>query len=250
MILDPDIDNTTLDAIYDQVADYMLQMSRFEFPRIGAFSKDLASCVWAVTGRPLTYNMNELATSTNFLVDQFPTEPFDRASDYFNAIAKEHLIHLRIQRNLAEDVEDARRRFIARHQLMRLIPKYCIDDNGPFKIFCDDMQPSDMLINPDTLRITAVLDFEFTNVMPAQFTYDPPWWLLLLGPDMWLERYTINEFMVRYVPRMEHFLRALERLKPNQHRRRSHLSSRVFLPRCVIHGRLGVSGLIMQRGRA
>jgi hypothetical protein len=67
-----------------------------------------------------------------------------------------------------------------------------------------------MLADPDTLRITAVLDFEFTNTMPAQFAYDPPWWLLLLGPDMWLENHSMEEFMIRYMPRMEQFLRALE----------------------------------------
>ena len=70
-----------------------------------------------------------------------------------------------------------------------------------------------MLAHPDTLRITAVLDFEFTNAMPAQFAYDPPWWLLLLGPDMWLEHHSMEDFMVRYVPRMEQFLRALERVE-------------------------------------
>ena len=31
-----------------------------------------------------------------------------------------------------------------------------------------------MLVDPKTLRIIAVLDLEFTNAMPAQFTYDPP----------------------------------------------------------------------------
>jgi hypothetical protein len=49
--------------------------------------------------------------------------------------------------------------------------------------------------------------------MPAQFVYDPPWWLLLLGPDMWLERRTIKEFLARYEPKMEQFLRALERVE-------------------------------------
>lgn len=70
-----------------------------------------------------------------------------------------------------------------------------------------------MLNDLDTLRITAVLDFEFTNSMPAQFTYDPPWWLLLRGPDMWLERYGMDEFLTSYVPRMEQFLRAVERVQ-------------------------------------
>jgi hypothetical protein len=70
-----------------------------------------------------------------------------------------------------------------------------------------------MLVDPDTLRITALLDFEFTNTMPAQFAYDPPWWLLLLGPDMWLEHYSMKEFLACYVPKMEQFLRALKRVE-------------------------------------
>jgi aminoglycoside phosphotransferase (APT) family kinase protein len=211
VILNLGIDDATLNTIYDQLADYMLQISRLDFPRIGAISKDHVSNTWSVTGRPLTYNMNELATCTGYPVDRFPTTPFDRASDYFRSVASEHLIHLRTQRNLADDAEDAQKRFIARHRFAQLIPKYCIDDAGPFKVFCDDMQPSNMLVDPDTLCITAVLDFEFTNTMPAQFAYDPPWWLLLLGPDMWLERYSMKEFLARYVPKMEQFLQALER---------------------------------------
>ncbi|KAL9114568.1 MAG: hypothetical protein Q9187_007447 [Circinaria calcarea] len=70
-----------------------------------------------------------------------------------------------------------------------------------------------MLADPTTFQITAVLDFEFTNAMPAQFAYDPPWWLLLLGPDMWLEHHTMEEFVTSYEPRMEQFLRALERVE-------------------------------------
>ncbi|KAI5862555.1 hypothetical protein GGS23DRAFT_81747 [Durotheca rogersii] len=210
MILNPAIEEETLDVIYNQLADFILQISRLEFPLIGAISKD-ASETWTVTGRPLTYDMNELATGTGYPADQLPTAQFRRASDFFQSISNQRLLHLKTQRNLAEDEADVRRRFIARHRFKQLIPEYCIDDDGPFKVFCDDMQPANMLIDPKTLRITAVLDFEFTNSMPAQFTYDPPWWLLLRGPDVWLDQDRIDEFLARYVPRMEQFLRALER---------------------------------------
>lgn len=70
-----------------------------------------------------------------------------------------------------------------------------------------------MLIDPDTHRITAVLDFEFTNAMPASFTYDPPWWLLLSGPEVCLERCALDEFLELYEPRMEQFLRSLARVE-------------------------------------
>ena len=106
-----------------------------------------------------------------------------------------------------------------------------------------------MLVNPETLRITAVLDFEFTNAMPAQFTYDPPWWLLLSGPEMWLDRCAMEEFLALYEPRMEQFLQALERVEEESTLMRNGLIGRVSPPGCVIRGGPAASGLTMQRGR-
>ncbi|KAH7019491.1 hypothetical protein EDB80DRAFT_700952 [Ilyonectria destructans] len=154
--------------------------------------------------------MNELATVAGYPNGLFPTSTFDRASDYLKSVVHEHLAHLWTQRNLADDSEIAQARFIARHRFVQLIPKYCIDDARPFIPFCDDLRPSNMLVHPETLQITAVLDVEFTNAMPAQFTYDPPWWLLLAGPEVWLDRGSIDEFRDRYEPRMEQFLQAVE----------------------------------------
>ncbi|KAJ9296886.1 hypothetical protein DTO271G3_5085 [Paecilomyces variotii] len=213
MVLNPNIDNTTLDKIYHQIAHYMLQLSQLTFPRIGAIARNHASGTWYVARRLLTYNMNELATVAGYPAGQFPIAPFDRASDYLKSIANEHITHLWTQRNLADDPEIAQKRFIARHRFAQLIPKYCTEDSGPFRLFCDDMRPSNMLVDPETLRITAVLDFEFTNAMPAEFTYDPPWWLLLSGPEIWLDRCSMEEFLALYEPRMEQFLQALERVE-------------------------------------
>jgi hypothetical protein len=154
--------------------------------------------------------MNELATVAGYLDDLFPTSTFDRASDYLKSVAHEHLAHLWTQRNVADDPEIAQARFIARHRFVQLVSKYCIEDTGPFIPFCDDLRPSNMLVHPETLQITAVLDFEFTNAMPAEFTYDPPWWLLLSGPEVWLDRGSMEEFRNLYEPRMEQFLRVLE----------------------------------------
>jgi hypothetical protein len=213
-ILKTDVDDTKLDFLYEQLADCTLQLSRLDFSTIGAITKNSSSNEWDASARPLTYNMNELRTVvSNYPTNGDPTAPFTSANSYLHSLADEHLIHLQTQRNLANNRDDAKKRFIARHRFKQLISHYCIDDAGPFKLYCDDLQPSNMLADPGTLRITAVLDFEFTNTMPAQFSYDPPWWLLLLGPDMWLERHSMEEFLVRYVPRMKQFLRALERVE-------------------------------------
>lgn len=208
LVLNPSIDDSKLTTIYRQIAGYLLQLSQLSFNRIGAISKDGSK--WSVTKRPLTYNMNELATVAGYPQDRFPTSTFDCATDYFSSASQEHLTHLWTQRNIADDPEIARARFVARRRLAQLIPRYCISNSGPFLPFCDDLRPSNMLVDPETLKITAVLDFEFTNAMPAQFTYDPPWWLLLSGPEAWLDRGSMDEFREYYVPRMEQFLHALE----------------------------------------
>ncbi|OAA33341.1 Protein kinase-like domain protein [Moelleriella libera RCEF 2490] len=213
MVLSSDIDNTALDIIYRQVASYLLQLSQLMFPRIGAISKEHDSNTWSVSRRPLTYNMNELVTVAGCSSDIFPTSPFNSASDYLTFVAKQHLAHLSTQRNIADNAEIAQARFIARHRFCQLISKYCINNTGPFILFCDDLRPSNMLIDPETLQITAVFDLEYTNAMPAQFTYDPPWWLLLSSPDVWLDRGSPEEFQALYEPRMEQFLRALEEVE-------------------------------------
>ncbi|KAH8702979.1 hypothetical protein GQ44DRAFT_783020 [Phaeosphaeriaceae sp. PMI808] len=187
---------------------------------VDAISKIPSSDEWIASERPLTYNTNELQTVvSNYSINGYPTTPFTSAKAFLYSLTDEHLIHFQTQRNLANNREDAKKRFIARHRFKQLISRYCIDDTGPFKPYCDDLQPSNMLADPDTLRITAVLDFEFTNAMPVQFAYDPPWWLLLLGPDMWLEHHSIEGFTTRYVPRMEQFLRTMERAEARTFRK-------------------------------
>ncbi|KAH8701247.1 hypothetical protein GQ44DRAFT_632275 [Phaeosphaeriaceae sp. PMI808] len=159
--------------------------------------------------RPFTCKMNEMAVAVlNYPMDTFPAARFRTTREYLEYQSDENLTHLRVQRNLASGPEDAKRRYIACYQFRQLIPKYCMDNNGPFKLFCDDLQPLNMLADLETLEVHAILDWEFTHAMPAQFSYDLPWWLILKGPDMWLENYSMKEFLARYELRLEQFLRA------------------------------------------
>ncbi|KAH6646918.1 hypothetical protein BKA67DRAFT_580918 [Truncatella angustata] len=215
IILDPDIDETRLDIIYEQIASFMLELSRLEFPRIGAISKN-ATGQWSVTGRPLTYDMNEVVTLGGYLAEELVIkEPFDHSGAYFAARAQCLQAHLEAQRNIAGDDEDlARDEFVARRGFAKLIPEHgIIDDNGPFLLFCDDLRPTNMLVNPNTLRITAVLDWEFTNTMPSQYANDVPWWLLLKQPASWVCDGEIQEFLDLFIPRMEQFIRAVIRIE-------------------------------------
>ena len=93
--LNPDIDNAMLNGIYRQIAGYLLQLSQLTFFRIGAISvRQDSPTGWSVTRRPLTYNMNELASVNTYHSDQFPTMPFDNTGDYFRSLAAGHRTHL------------------------------------------------------------------------------------------------------------------------------------------------------------
>jgi aminoglycoside phosphotransferase (APT) family kinase protein len=214
VIMRDDIEEEKLGYVYEQVAEFVIELSRLDFNAIGAIAKDEQSEEWLATERPFSYNMNEMATVVSkFPVDIFPTAPFRTTREYLEYQSDENLTHLRAQRNLGDNPADAKRRWIARQRFRQLIPKYCKNNNGPFKLYCDDLQPSNMLADPETLKVKAILDWEYTLALPAQFTYDPPWWLILKGPDVWLERYSIKEFVTRYESKLEIFLRALERVE-------------------------------------
>ena len=215
VFLDPDFDEAKLDIIYDQLASFMLELWRCEFPRIGAISNDAVSGEWTVKERPFTYDMNEVVSVGGCPAEYFSNvdTPFDCASDYFNMCAQYFKLHLEEQRNIAgQSKDEAWSQYIARHCYPKLIPTHGnVDDAGPFRLFCDDLRPTNMLIDPDTLRITAAFDFEFTNAMPAQYSEDVPWWLLLQNPGEWLRESTLDEFLRRFEPRKDQFIRAVER---------------------------------------
>lgn len=214
--LDPTLDGKTLDGVYEQIADVMLQLFQFSFPEIGAISKDPVSNKWSVTARPLTYAMNELATAAFFPISKFPPRSFNSARDYFRTLAQGNITHLHTQRNIAADQTAAEGLYLARHRFLQLVDKYspAHDDKGPFKLFCDDLRPHNILVDPATLRINAIIDLEFTNAMPSQFSTDPPWWLLLAEPESYLSLgRKPEEFVAAFEACLERFLEVMQRVE-------------------------------------
>lgn len=211
-ILNPDIDEATLALVYMQLADILLQLSEHNFEHIGAISKDDQG-VWSVQSRPWTYNMNELATVGDYPINRFPKHKFSRASTYLQELVTQHLIHLEAQPNIIEDRDDCRKKYLARHLFQQLIKDRndvaSMDDSGPFKLFCDDFRPSNILVD-ESLKIVAVPDWEFTYAAPSSFTYSPPWWLLVRGLDSWVDGNRLEDFLRLYRPRLDLFLRILQ----------------------------------------
>ena len=211
-ILDPHIPEEKLRFAYSQMAGVLLKLSRHSFDQIGSLEEGTDGS-WVVAGRPLTFNMNELVSVGNFPPSNLPATNFKTASSYFSALADMNLVHLSMQHNDAiTSAEDCRYKYVSRHIFRRLVsegkyPGTSEQGPKPFKLFCDDLRPSNVLVDDDG-RILGVIDWEFTYVAPAEYTYSPPWWLLIEAPEKWPGG--IDDWVREYEPRLAIFWEVLE----------------------------------------
>ncbi|GFF57781.1 hypothetical protein IFM51744_09330 [Aspergillus udagawae] len=211
-ILDPNIDDAKLELLYGQFADILLQLSTLRLPRIGSLVQ-IDDFTWEVAQRPLSYNANELVRLGTLPRSKLPkaNETFQSASSYFNMLADLHLEHLTHQRNDAVDsADDCRRRCVARLLFRKLAQEGRFTDSstdlGPFNIWCDDLRPSNVLVD-EHLQIVGVVDWEFTYAAPVEFSHAPPWWLLLEQPEYWPDG--IEAWTKVYETRLQTFLKVL-----------------------------------------
>ncbi|KAJ5114799.1 hypothetical protein NUU61_000558 [Penicillium alfredii] len=211
-ILDPNIDEGKLSAVYGELASILLQLSKLSLPRIGSLGQ-IDDFTWEVAFRPLSMPMNELVRLGSLPQSKLPNTTYDSATSYFEALAELHLTHLINQRNDAIDsADDCRRKFVARHLFRKLAQDHELTgrwaslDKGPFKFWCDDFRPANVLMNED-LKIVGVVDWEFTYAAPVEFSYAPPWWLLLEKPEYWPEG--LEDWCSVYERRLQTFLKAM-----------------------------------------
>ncbi|OOF91237.1 hypothetical protein ASPCADRAFT_10037 [Aspergillus carbonarius ITEM 5010] len=210
--LDPNVDAGKLEMLYAQFADILLQLNKLSLPQVGSLEQ-IDDFTYDVARRPLSIHMNELVRLGTLPRSSLPHGTFESASSYFDALAELHIQHLMHQRNDAIDSAiDCRRKFIARQLFRklssdrRLTSPTLHPDSGSFKLWCDDLRPSNVLLNAD-LQVVGVIDWEFTYAAPAEFSSAPPWWLLLEQPEYWPDG--IEEWTRVYDYRLQTFLKVL-----------------------------------------
>lgn len=206
--LSSDIPMSVLKRAYFGMAEVLLELSKPTFPSIGAIRQD-ESGGWVVSKRPLSFNMNRLSQFSNIPHNVFGRRHFGNAADYFEELARQHFHHLEFQRNDAvTDEADCRKKYIARclfRKISREISKHC---SGPFRLYCDDLRPDNVLVDASRLIVAGVIDWEFAYAAPVEFTYAAPWWLLLERPEDWEP--DLDQFLVRFMPRFHTFLEVLQ----------------------------------------
>ncbi|PYI06350.1 hypothetical protein BO78DRAFT_461292 [Aspergillus sclerotiicarbonarius CBS 121057] len=198
--LRPDISLPTLKRTYFGMANIILELSKPAFPFIGALKKD-DDDNWTVHKAPLTFNMNRLSQFSNIPVNVFTKQRFTTAAYYFEDLAQHHFHHLSLQRNNAiVDEQDCRKKYIARCLFRKLSRQISTEHcTGPFRLYCDDLKPDNILVDAPLLMVTGVVNWKFT--------YAAPWWLLLERPEDWDD--DLNVFLERYMPRFHTFLEVL-----------------------------------------
>ncbi len=207
--LRPGLHPRVLRKAYEAMANILLDMSKLEFPRIGALVQS-ADGDFAVQKRPFTFNMNRISQFCNISLSILENSTFDNAGDYFEELARHHMEQLQLQQNDAiEDEADCRKKYVARVLLRRLARTLCDEQcKGPFRLFCDDLSPDNVIVDETRLAVAGVVDWEFTYAAPAEFTYAAPWWLLLEQPESWDE--DLTEFLSRFMPKFRVFVEALK----------------------------------------
>ncbi|KAF7715954.1 Uncharacterized protein PECH_004623 [Penicillium ucsense] len=172
-VLDPNISEQRLGDIYGQVAEIMLQLSLPSFSRIGCLGKK-GDTTWEVAFRPHTLDMEQLC-----VMGTLPTTclPHPRSS----ASPKK-------RRSKEGKVSN---------------PSL---NNGPFKLWCDDFRPANVIVDSND-RVCGVLDWEFTYAAPLEYTYAPPWWLLIEKPEYW--EAGLDDWARVYEQRLQVFLRKM-----------------------------------------
>ncbi|RAH50487.1 phosphotransferase family protein [Aspergillus brunneoviolaceus CBS 621.78] len=208
--LDPDVDPQTLKILYGEMAEILLELWSLDFSHIGSLREKKTPPLTKVEGRPLTLEVNELIRTCG-LEDCAPSRVYHSSLEYIHSLLRLQDTHLERQRNSVYDAIDCREKYACRSLLKATALRFLspTDNDGPFKLFCDDPCPGNVLVD-DSLHVTGVIDWEFCYAAPAQFAGSIPWWLLLERPQKILNSQGPEVFFRSFLPRADCFLQALE----------------------------------------
>lgn len=239
-VLDPDVDESTLENIWGQIAQCYLRLHQLTFSRIGSLLETIPG-KYEVSGRPITHNMTDMVRLANIPRPILPPEgtTYATADAWYTALAEMHIAQLIFQHNDAVVSEDdCRNKYVSRQTFRRLAKQGrlstfgfsddCWSDQSSkmppssllpapsnsenFRIWGDDFRAGNILLTSSD-EIAALIDWEFTYVGPTQFSLDPPWWLLLETAEMWSSG--MDDWCEVYQKRLQTWLAAVKKAEAN-----------------------------------
>ncbi|KAI9809790.1 MAG: hypothetical protein M1825_000223 [Sarcosagium campestre] len=197
-----DLDVKQRSYVYRQLADIFFQLRQQEFPRIGALTLDDDDGSWKFKhNRPLNIDFSN-AQLDGQEVNNFvsPSQTYNSAFDYCKSLMTLEMVNYLRQRDRVIDEDDARWQLFTIHRFRDnlkewLNPEY---DNGPFVLMHGDFLPGNIMVD-ESLRIIAIIDWEFSQTVPLQLFVPPKWLRPFPGPVLHSQ-----EYAVKYAEELRH----------------------------------------------
>ncbi|KAJ5819383.1 hypothetical protein N7474_004974 [Penicillium riverlandense] len=215
-VIREDIKDSDIELIYRQLANFLLQLLKLDFDRIGSLPSPQAEAQDPTPPRPLTFKAHSILQNGG--VDTFGdrTQGFATTTEYFQYVAGQDWEQLVHQPNSTVGSYDAQNKYVAFQVLKSLIrdfvnAKY---DHCKFKLICDDLGLANLIVRGrEDLTVVGVVDLEWSYIGPAQLFGSAPWWLLQDRPVNSTWDYKGDEspkIADRYFKCLEIFIRILE----------------------------------------
>ncbi|KAK1770070.1 phosphotransferase enzyme family protein [Phialemonium atrogriseum] len=189
-----DISDDNIEAIYKQFANFLLQLFKLDFDRIGSLPSPSAEAESPRLIRPLTFKAHTILRMEELTLLGFAT-----TTEYFQYVVGqdwEQLVHQPNSISLIPNLVNA---------------NY---DRGKFKLICDDLGLANLIVRSrEDLTIVGVVDLEWSYIGPAQLFGSAPWWLLQDRPvnSVWdCDNDEPPKVAERYFRYLEIFKRVLE----------------------------------------
>ncbi|KAH9205327.1 kinase-like domain-containing protein, partial [Leptodontidium sp. 2 PMI_412] len=193
--------------LYNQLACIYIQLRRLEFSSIGVLScgpNGIDVCTRLIS---IGLNEQELEGLQPSCIHAGSKGRLVSASDYVSLL-------LNIAKNAFEkgkksvyNEEDGNETLYNLHQFSQFTKEKWIDhtlDNGPFVLAHGDLEPHNIMVN-EAMDIVALLDWEWSRVVPLQF-FMPPTWLTYRGTDL----LALPSLYTHYVSELDKFRQAVK----------------------------------------
>ncbi|KAF9894734.1 hypothetical protein FE257_006624 [Aspergillus nanangensis] len=215
-VIREDISDCDMKFIYQQLANFLLQIFKLDFDQIGSLPSPQTEVYKPTLPRPLTFKTHCILQNGGVNTFGDRSQGFTTTTEYFQYIIDQDWKQLVHQPNSTDGEYDAKNKDVAFKILKALIPelintKY---DYGKFKLICDDLGLANLIIRgKEDLTVVGIVDLEWSYIGPAQLFGSAPWWLLQDRPvnSTWdCKGGELPEIASRYSKYLDIFIRILE----------------------------------------
>ncbi|THC87445.1 hypothetical protein EYZ11_013107 [Aspergillus tanneri] len=215
-VMREDISDSDIEVIYRQLANFLLQLFKLNFDRIGSLPSPQAEAESLTPPRPLTFKAHSILQNGGVNTFGDRAQGFATTTEYFQYVVGQDWEQLVHQPNSTVGLYDAKNKYVA-FQVLKSLARDLVNvkyDRCKFKLICDDLGLANLIVrSKDDLTVVGVVDLEWSYIGPAQLFGSAPWWLLQDRPvnSTWdCKGDEPPKIAARYFKYLEIFIRVLE----------------------------------------